>query len=192
MRNRYFIFGLFILVAAAQLYVPTSMILEREGILKDGKTYRFKTQPVDPNDPMRGKYVKLAFRDNEVLIPNDSSFEGGEEIYVLLNVDENGFAQISDLVRNKPAREVECVKAIIGYVDFYDDTARIQIDYPFDRLYMEETKAPEAEEIYNEAVVDSTSTTFAVVRIKEGEAVLQDVMIDGISIKELIMNEKSE
>ena len=50
-------FIIFIVVAIAQLFIPTQMILNQETILKTGKPYRFKTQPVDPSDPFKGKYI---------------------------------------------------------------------------------------------------------------------------------------
>ena len=47
--------SVFILVALVQLFVPAKMILDREDILDMGKEYKFKTEPIDPNDPFRGK-----------------------------------------------------------------------------------------------------------------------------------------
>ena len=55
---------LFVLVALAQLYVPAKMIWDQEDVLKNGSEYKFKTDPVDPNDPFRGKYITLSFDNN--------------------------------------------------------------------------------------------------------------------------------
>ncbi len=54
----------FILVALAQLYVPTKMILNRENVLANGTDFKFRTAPIDPNDPFRGKYVNLQYENN--------------------------------------------------------------------------------------------------------------------------------
>ena len=53
---------------------------------------------------------------------------------------------------------------------------------PFDRFYMEESKAPKAEKVYNAANSDQRKETYALVYIKDGTAVLNDVIIDGQSI----------
>ena len=52
------------LLVAAQLYVPASMILGRENTIKAGKEFQFRVAPIDPNDPLRGKYIRLDYEDN--------------------------------------------------------------------------------------------------------------------------------
>ena len=49
----------FIFMVFAQWYVPSKMILDREDILKNGEEFKFLTQPIDPSDPFRGKYITL-------------------------------------------------------------------------------------------------------------------------------------
>ncbi len=51
---------------------------------------------------------------------------------------------------------------------------------------MEESKASDAEEIYAKSLQDTTQLTYALVSIKNGDAVLKDVLIDGVSIKEIV------
>ena len=51
---------------------------------------------------------------------------------------------------------------------------------------MEESKAYEAELTYRQSQRDTTKLTYALVSIKNGDAVLKDVLIDGISIKEIV------
>ncbi|MCG8310671.1 MAG: GDYXXLXY domain-containing protein [Cytophagales bacterium] len=190
MKNKSVLLGLFILVAVAQIYVPASMIMEREDVLKKGKLWKFKTRPIDPNDPMRGKYITLAYENNVYKIPGDSTFFSGQEVFVVLKEDENGYSTIDKVEIDRPPADAEYVKAEIWYVNYYEDTARISIRYPFDRFYMEEYKAPEAERLYNEFSRDSTTVTYAVVKIKDGEAVLEDVVVDGVSIAEIILKEE--
>jgi uncharacterized membrane-anchored protein len=54
----------FALMVVAQFYVPISMITESEDILSEGTPYKFRTAPIDPNDPFRGKYITLSFKEN--------------------------------------------------------------------------------------------------------------------------------
>ena len=62
----------------------------------------------------------------------------------------------------------------------------MRIEYPFDRFYMEETKAQAAEDMYRESIIDSTQVAYALVNIRNGEAVIRDVLINGTSVSDLV------
>ena len=62
----------------------------------------------------------------------------------------------------------------------------MRIEYTFDRFYMEETKAQAAEDMYRESIVDSSQVAYALVNIRNGEAVIRDVLINGTSISDLV------
>ena len=176
---------LFALVALAQLYVPAKMIWNQEGILKDGTEYKFKTAPVDPNDPFRGKYITLTFEENTVTVEDERNWSRGEEVYVLLTTNESGFAEIASVSKQSPDNLTDFVKAKVWFVSG-EGGSRLTIDYPFNRFYMEESKAYDAEVTYRESQMDTTKTTYALVSIKNGDAVLKDVLIDGVPIRELV------
>ena len=186
MQVKKWVLGAFVVVCLVQLGVPASMIISRENILKEGKEFKFVTEPVDPTDPFRGKYITLNYRD--VVFETDTSLEWarGETTYVRLREDEEGFARIAGLSKSAPAGDVPFLKATIRYTNLTGkNTQLITVAYPFDRLYMEETLAPAAELAYAEAARDTVSTTWALVRVKNGDAVLEDVLIDGVSIREI-------
>jgi uncharacterized membrane-anchored protein len=180
---------IFIVAAAMQLYVPANMILHREKILTKGKEYKFKTAPVDPNDPFRGKYIILNYSINNVKVEQKDGWQSSEPVYVMLSTDKDGYAKIDAVAKQQPAAGKDFVEAKIGYVS-YDSI--LTIDYPFNRFYMEEAKAPDAENVYREYNRDTTHKTYALVSIREGEAVLKDVMIDGVSIKEIVRKNKKQ
>ena len=184
MTKRKLTIAAFILVALAQLYVPAAMIFEREDILSNGKEFRFKVAPVDPNDPFRGKYITLNYQNNSIEVLAKEDWVMDETVYVVLGEDPDGFAQIKSVSREKPAGEQDFVTAKVDNLIF-NDTWEIVIGYPFVRFYMEESKAPRAEIEYNNALRDSTRVTWALVSIKNGEAVLKDVIIDGVSVGKL-------
>ncbi len=56
---------------------------------------------------------------------------------------------------------------------------------------MDEFKAKGAEELYRESIRDINQETYALVYIKDGLAVLKDVILDGVPIKEMV-KEKNE
>lgn len=192
MKNKYIVLIAFLAVAAAQLYVPASMVLDREEILENGKTFRFRTAPVDPNDPFRGKYIILGFTDNSFNMPGETDTSYDQDVYVRLAEDEAGFAVINQLSFETLPPNGDFVKAKLSSWNVNDDTTTFFVQYPFDRFYLEEYKAPKAEELYIESQRDSLKTTWAVVKIKDGNAVLEDVMIDGVSVIELVRNKQSD
>ena len=176
----------FILMVLVQLAVPSKMIWDRENILLHGEVYHFRTEPIDPNDPFRGKYITLSFPDTEVEVKNAADWYASQPVYALFEKDADGFAVISEILREAPDQRANFLKTSITYNLSYLDENKVEINLPFDRFYMEEYKATAAEKAYFEAQRDSTKTTFAVVRILDGEAVLEDVMIEGVSIKEVV------
>ena len=186
MLNKKILIAAFILVVIAQLGVPAKMIWDREDVLKTGILFRFKTAPVDPNDPFMGKYIYLNFEDNSIVIPKEEEWLPGELIYVSLHNDTSGFAKIKSISKTRPANDADFLKAYVEVVMKNNDVRTLTINYPFDRYYMEESKAYEAELTYVRAQQDTTKITYALVSVKNGDAVLQDVMIDGTSIREMV------
>jgi uncharacterized membrane-anchored protein len=184
MTNKYLPLLLLGLLALAQLYVPASMIRHREEVLASGKAFRFQSAPVDPSDPFRGKYISLQYKHNTIALPGGQNWESGDEVFVLLARDRAGFARIRQVDRKKPPPAADYVKARVAYVNQEQPKPILVIDYPFNRFYMEESKALAAEQAYAASLSDSSQVTYALVRIKAGEAVLEDVMIGEVSIRE--------
>ena len=186
MNNRKFILAAFILVALAQLFIPAKMILDRENVLANGVEFKFRTAPIDPNDPFRGKYISLQYENNVIELQNEEDWHSGEDIYVILAKDSFGFAAIESVSKEKPTDEFSFVKAKVGFVS-HDGTQQLTVNYPFDRFYMEESKAYEAEQIYRKSLADTNQKTYALVKITNGEAVLKDVLINDVSIRDVVM-----
>lgn len=170
----------FIVVGLAQWLVPAQMILKREEVLKKGSTFRFLTQPVDPSNPFIGKYITLNFKEDIAWAPKGSSFERDQTIYVLLKNDSAGFAYINGITLNEPTNQTPYVKAKVSYTSNYtsNDSTEVHIDYPFNKFYMEEHKAPKAEAEYRKANTGATESTYAEVKIWKGTAVTENVFID--------------
>ncbi len=187
MKNKLLIVAAFLLVAAAQIYIPAEMINSREAVIANGKMFKFNTQPVDPADVLRGRYISLYFRENSVkLLGRDSSYVYGQDAFVILEQDVDGYAKIRQLTKEKPTETDDYLKVKIDNVHNEEDTTSISVEYPFDRYYMEECKAPKAEKLYNDSRLHSAKPTYAIVMIKDGEGVLTDVMIDDRPIRKLV------
>ena len=182
----------FILMVALQWYVPGRMIFYKERVLAAGKEFRFRTEPFDPYDAFRGKYVHLAFNQTSVQVKDSVNWQEGDMIFALLSTDSLGFAKVIGVTKDEPAENADYLKVISGYV-YQDSVTSVSINYPFDRFYMEESKASTADEAYHQALRDTSKITYALIKIHKGEGVIVDVFIDGIPLKEVaIQRQKQE
>lgn len=183
MISKKIIIPLFLLVSAAQLYVPASMIWTREKVIAEGEVYFFETAPIDPSDPFRGKYVRLNFKNETILIDSINDWVRHQEVYLLLEKDPAGFVRYSQVSAEPPPNTTAYLKVEVNYIS--PGSGELHFNLPFDRFYMEESKAKPAEEVYMASTRSNNDITYAVVSVKNGEAVLRDVMINGKSLREL-------
>ena len=175
----------------AQLYVPASMIFQKERVIAQGTAYKFRTAPIDPNDPFTGKYITLTFNETGVKVENAEEWNNPDEVYVYLTTDSSGYAMIQSIAKEQPKGRNDYIKANIDYI-MTDTLSTVFVRYPFDRFYMEESKAPVAETIYNEAAIDSNQVAYALVMVMNGDAVVRDIFIDDVSITEVIRKEQNK
>ncbi len=185
MNNKKGLIILFVIIAIIQLLVPAKMIWNKESTLIYGKPYKFKTAPIDPTDPFIGKYIILDFDANSY--EANEQYIRGEIVYVYLEEDKNGFAKIAKVSKSiLPDEEKDYIKAKVRFGNYLGYDLKIQIDYPFQRFYMEESKAYNAELLYRKFQNEPDSITYALIRVKNGDAVIQNVFINDTPIKELV------
>lgn len=174
---------LVLLSFAVQLFVSARMIYNQEETLKSGTAYKFKTWPIDPSDPFRGKYIVLnhtvrSFETNE----NWSDYKG--KVYVYLKTDTTGFAAIKTVSRDPLPIPEDYVIAQSNY----NYGKRVNFTLPFNRFYMNEHKAYDAERTMGLVQGDTTKICYGLVSIKNGTAVLRNVFIDDIPIQQYVEN----
>lgn len=182
MRN--FVIVLFAAMCIAQWVVPGKMIYDSERTISDGFEYKFKTLPVDPSDPFRGKYVTLNFEATRIVLPDSSRWQAGEEIFVTFTTGPDGFARPESISRVEPGSGYY-LRTMVSYATNYPPF-EVSFRLPFDRFYLEESKASEAEQIYWQSQRDSLQVTYGLVSMGQGQAVLKDVMINDRSIVDLV------
>ena len=188
MNNKNLTFVIFIIVALVQLYIPAKVIFDHEDLLSSGTEFKFKVAPIDPNDPFRGKYIIIYFEENAIEVKNTDDWKVRETVYVNLTTDDKGFAKIDGYSKKKP-KTGHFIKTKVTHTV---TTAKknLILQYPFERFYMEEAKAPHAEKIYNESARDTSQIAYALVNVKNGDGIIKDVLINGIPIRELAANKK--
>lgn len=190
MKTKYLIIA-FAITALLQISAPLKMIYDSESTERNGVEYKFRTAPIDPSDPFRGKYITLSFDiDITSVQTNDTTWVRNEPIFVSLAKDSLGFAKIGDVSREKPKDNTDYIATTVGY--YYGQDLHINI--PFDRFYMEEGKAYDAEVAYRDFNRDSINTkpTYALVAVKDGNAVLKNVIIDDMPIKDYVLKERDK
>jgi uncharacterized membrane-anchored protein len=183
---------IFLIVVIAQWAVPLSMIRTKEDAIKNGRVFCFKTAPIDPTDYFSGKYIALNFDASNYEIKESEKSIPGQEAFAIIKEDKDGFAMIESMSATEPAATPDYVK--IKFRDYYYDE-KIQhsrFDFPFDRLFMEEEKAPRAEKLYRASSRDTSEVTCAVVHIWKGEGVVTDVTVNGKSIVDIIKEEREK
>lgn len=168
--------ALFIMLALIQYFVPAKMIYDHETILNKGAIYKFIAEPIDPSDPFRGKYITLNFKERKVMVKNSSQWDNDQVIYCLLKKDSAGFAVISDVLTSPPSLGIY-FQANVDYVEL-GDTSYLHLDFPFRKLYVEESKAANTEIEYAKATRDTTSVAYASVAVYNGNAVISNVYIN--------------
>jgi uncharacterized membrane-anchored protein len=179
----------FVLLTAAQLAVPAWMIISREHTVTAGQTFKFRTQPVDPADAFRGRYVWLALEPNSFQTPNPSMWRYGQKAYAVLETGADGFAVVKRLDQAMPANET-AVRVRISWPDLTEGV--VHFDWQgLDRLYMSEDKAPKAEEAYRRHSRRGKQSCHVTVRVLGKQAVIENLFINGKPIGEWLLEDGS-
>jgi len=169
---------IFVPLALIQLAVPGWMIHRQEQILQHGRVFKFQTAPVDPYDAFRGRFVALRFTAESDANKGRSDYSR-HKLWVQFETDEKGFAKI---------RRVS-MEPLTG-----DDVLAVTskwggLHFPFDRYYMDENTAPEAETAYRDNSRRNHENAYATVRILNGRAALEELYIDDKPIREFLRTE---
>jgi uncharacterized membrane-anchored protein len=183
---------MFILMALAQLLLPGWKVMQHERVLRQGVPMLFRTSPIDPYDPFRGEYVILHFALEDTIFMDDRAdpFQSNENVSVLLK-DVNGEAAVAGFSRQPPTDGTPHVRARIVRWD-WEEAGNFRIDLPFDRYYLEQGTGRRTEELVYGSTWEEreAQTAHARVRILNGRAVVEDLLVNGRSVREIILGER--
>lgn len=146
-----------IAVVVAQIAVLGWMAVEREWVLRTGRTVYLRTAPVDPKDPMRGDYVRLSYeiatvpkrlcRDGIVswFDPKEAIYNSkarDRRVYAQIKLDEDGVAELVSLSDRVPTEGL----FLRGRADaIYLSTLRVR--FGVEAFFMQQGKARKFEEM---------------------------------------------
>lgn len=171
------IFGIAVL---AQWAAPLSQIWTHEKVLTQGTLIKLKCTAPDPYDPLRGRYLAVRPNQREAPVPAGMELKQDTQVYAVLTTGADGFATITSLSLTPPASG-DYVRVKSRYV--FNEKALI--DWPFDRFYVNEKLAPEADKWFAENIRSVQGIT-AEVRVFNGRAVLEDLSLDGKPFREIL------
>jgi len=195
----------FIILFLIQFSVPLFMIMRQYHIVSVGTLYKIKCEPVDPMDLFRGRYVTLRFSDESTILVYDESVTKVREIiseadgYRYLSYDKNNALYVS-ISKNADGflRLDSCSETVPENGDYlylmptscHTDAKILRFDMPFDRVFMNEKYAPEAERILRRNS-SGKETAYVEVYIKNGKYSKINLFVDGKRIHDYI-DEKLE
>ena len=183
-RSRLFLFGIFSVIV---LLVPISMIVKQETVMQQGKEFRFRTRPVDPFDAFRGRFVALSIQETSAVKPSNLNLKHGQQVCAFIEEGRDGFAGFKD-VALRPKSGVPYLKCRVQSVS----GNKVNLDVPIDRYYMEESKAPAAEQLYFRHSRRNLSEAYVVVAIKDGIPVIKKLYVGGKPIEEALKEPPAE
>lgn len=175
-------FILFVVVALAQLAVAGGALIRSELALHGGEVFRFRIRPVDPVDAFRGRYVAIRFDLDRAPAPDGFELERRQWVYVPLLVDGEGLAAFGPAAPGPPESGAYLRLRSGGIYPDEDGQRRVSVTMPFNRYYMDEALAPEAERaVWRRR--GGEREAFVTVRVRKGVGVLEELFIGDVPIR---------
>lgn len=177
--------AVFAVAAVAQWLLPLSGIWQHERVIARGTLVRIECGAPDPYDPLRGRY--LAVRPAQSSVSKPEGFPQGAglvPVWATLEAGDDGLARITS-VSLEPVSGPTVIPLTARFSGTTNGTDVIWLEWPFDRFYLNERLAPDADKLVAERRRDGKKTV-AEIRLLDGQAVLTDILFDGVSIRELV------
>lgn len=111
---------LFGILCVVQLTLCAHLIGRWEIILRDGASFTFAIQPVDPTDAFRGRYVAIRLEHDTLDIEQPvapRTYQPGQTAYVVLATNDSGFARFDRLLLEAPGDGIPFLKIKVQQVD---------------------------------------------------------------------------
>lgn len=134
------------------------MIADRAAILRDGRAIVLKTEPVDPRDLLRGRYVRLNYTISNIAaslfgLDEGERLERGATVYVKLEEGADGYWIAAEAAATPPdGGEDVWIRGKARY-GVWPASETVTVEYGIERFYTPETEAPEIEKRMREGMV---------------------------------------
>ena len=180
-----------ILAFGAALVWPVQRIIQFE-CSKNYTLHRFKVELYDPYDPMRGRFLRLRVLPNTYR--NKKKFSGWQiPAWIRLGSDKEGFATIGQL-STEPITGPGCLKVKFDrnwtLKEEKGQDYSYTVRYPFDRYFINEKLAADAEAALTGATKTKRPAEIRVRVYRDGNFMIEELLIDGKPIRELLRPKK--
>lgn len=187
MRPAAFVFAV---ASLAQWLVPLVGVWQHERIIARGVAVRFECGAPDPYDPFRGRFLAVRPAETMFLAPEGiaQSADGANRnmvpVWATLVADEHGLSRIQTLSL-EPVSGPTVIRLGARLSVETDGAKMFMISWPLDRFYLNERLAPDADRLVAERL-GRGKPPVAEIRLLDGQAVLTDILLDGVSIRETL------
>ena len=176
--------AVFAVAALAQWLLPLSGIWQHERVIARGVPVRIRCTAPDPYDPFRGRYLAVRPEGTQVPEPEGMPERGAVPVWATLVADADGLSRIESLSL-EPVAGPTVVRLQARWQRWNQDGDTVVVEWPFDRFYVNERLAPDADKLVAERFRGGEKPV-AEIRLLDGRAVLTDVLVDGVSIRDVV------
>ena len=174
----------FALAAIAQWLLPLAGVWRHERVVTRGVPVRLRCTSPDPYDPLRGRYLAVRPEDTPLPRPEGMPKEGAVPVWATLEEGDDGLSQVESLSL-EPVSGPTVIRLMARSPSSTREDGAVSLEWPFDRLYLNERLAPDADRLVAERW-RAGAKPVAEIRLLDGRAVLTDVLVDGVSIREVV------
>ena len=184
------------------------LIWRYEQVVRHGTEVRFRCEAYDPYDPLRGRYLRTTVRESctNLLIEGEVKESWRRRaLYAKLEQGTNALWHVTAVAEAPQSdggiwvkRERTSINHLLnwsarsrGIDESWEDFEKRRKASPLaalvempDQLFVNERLAPKAEKVLREATSAKGKGAVAVYRVKDGEIVITDIEIDGVSVVE--------
>jgi hypothetical protein len=175
--------AVFAVAALMQWAVPLAGIWQHERVIARGVAVKLLCAAPDPYDPLRGRY--LAVRPAQDRVPAPPGMPEGQAVpvWARLVAAADGLARIESLSL-EPVTGPNVIRLVARLAPGSGEPEAF-VEWPFDRFYLNERLAPDADALVAERF-RAGEKPVAEIRLLDGRAVLTDVLVDGVSIRDVV------
>jgi uncharacterized membrane-anchored protein len=146
-----------------------------------GEEIRIQTEPIDPTDLFRGSYVSLYYEIETVTLADMDSAVISEikqknsgdtlPVFVRLKQENNDIYTVEKVEKERPNEGIYLKGELEAPYEFEETKGIFHIRYHLDNFYAEK------EEAINLEKATTIGPAVAVVKVKNGDAILTDIII---------------
>lgn len=173
----------FVVAAIAQWLLPLVGVWQHERVIRQGAAVRIRCTAPDPYDPLRGRYLTVRPEVDALPRPEGMTEAGVAPVWATLVADADGLSRI-DSLSLVPVAGPNVVRLVARTRPWEPNRDTVIVEWPIQRFYLNERLAPEADRLVAERLRGGQAIV-AEIRLLDGRAVLTDVLIDGVSIREV-------